>query len=194
MIRLFDLLLALTGLILLFPLYIIISLIIYLESGGKVFFFQKRVGLNGVEFTLYKFRTMITTNSKSLNLTVRNDPRITRTGRLLRKYKLDELPQLLNVLKGDMSIVGPRPELPEYVKYYTKEQKKILSIKPGITDYASIEFSREEDLLAEESDPIKFYIERIMPQKIRLNTLFLNNRDLGSYFKIIFRTLLIYFN
>jgi len=194
MIRLFDLLLALTGLILLFPLYIIISLIIYLESGGKVFFFQKRVGLNGVEFTLYKFRTMITTNSKSLNITVRNDPRITRTGRLLRKYKLDELPQLLNVLKGDMSIVGPRPELPEYVKYYTKEQKKILSIKPGITDYASIEFSREEDLLAEESDPIKFYIERIMPQKIRLNTLFLNNRDLGSYFKIIFRTLLIYFN
>lgn len=193
MIRLFDLLLSLFGLVLLIPLLLIISLAIVIESKGKVLFLQKRVGLNGSEFTLFKFRTMKPSGSDSLLLTTIKDTRITKVGRFLRKYKLDELPQLVNVIKGEMSIVGPRPEVPEYVKYYSPEQRKILTIKPGITDYASIEFSDESQMLAEAADPQQFYIERIMPQKIRLNYIFLNNRSIGNYFNIIIKTIMLLF-
>jgi lipopolysaccharide/colanic/teichoic acid biosynthesis glycosyltransferase len=193
MIRFFDFLLSFLGLVLLTPLFIIISLAIALESKGSVLFLQKRVGLNGSEFILLKFRTMRPSESDRLLITTIKDKRITKVGGFLRKYKLDELPQLVNVLKGDMSIVGPRPEVPEYVKYYNPEQRKILSIKPGITDYASIKFSDESIILAEAEDPQKLYIEKIMPQKIRLNYIFLHNRSLGNYFKIIIRTTMLFF-
>ncbi len=193
MIRFFDLLFSFFGLILLMPLFFIISLVIILESGGCVFFLQKRVGLFGHEFTILKFKTMRSSGSDSLLLTTNKDTRITRSGRILRKYKLDELPQLINVLKGEMSIVGPRPEVPSYVKYYSNEQRKILSIKPGITDYASIAFSNESSLLAKAPDPEKYYIEIIMPQKIRLNALYLNNMTPGNYFSIIFITITLIF-
>lgn len=190
MIRFFDLLISLLGLILLIPIFLIIALAIFFESKGNVIFAQERIGLNGSKFNLFKFRTMTLSDSPSLLLTVHNDPRITKVGKFLRKHKLDELPQLYNVLKGEMSIVGPRPEVPEYVKYYNEEQRKILMVKPGITDYASIRFSNENELLADAEDPRQFYIDQLMPKKIELNTIFLNNRSLGNYFNVIFKTLM----
>ncbi len=193
MIRIFDLVFSILGLIFLSPLFLVISVFIVIESSGGVLFSQVRVGQNGLHFRLYKFRTMKRSDFESISLTVHNDRRITRVGKVLRSYKLDELPQLYNVLKGEMSIVGPRPEVPEFVKYYTEEQKVILSIKPGITDLASIEFSDESALLTGSSDPKQYYISHIMPQKIVLNTYYLQNRNISNYFKIILKTITVLF-
>lgn len=190
MIRFFDTFFSLIGLVLLLPVFIIISLMIKLNSKGNVFFIQTRVGKNNTDFRLCKFRTMDPGAERSGSLTVgKSDKRITRTGRFLRKYKLDELPQLINVLKGEMSFVGPRPEIRKYVDLYSDEQKKVLTVRPGITDFASIEYFNENEILGESTDPEMTYIGEIMPEKIRINMRFINDPGIGNYFKIIRKTL-----
>lgn len=189
MIRIFDILFSILGLLFLFPLLIIIYFAIVFESKGSGFYMQERVGLNGVSFRLIKFRSMVLDSDKKGLITVgSNDARITKIGIFLRKFKLDELPQLFNVLIGDMSLVGPRPEVLKYVNLYTKEQRKVLSVKPGITDYASIEYVDENEILGLVSDPDKMYIEEILPAKIQLNIKYIENKGLKEYFKIIFLT------
>lgn len=161
-----------------------------MESKGGGFYCQERVGKNGTTFKLLKFRSMRTGADKQGLITVGgHDSRITRMGYFIRKYKIDELPQLLNVLKGDMSLVGPRPEVRKYVDMYTDEQRRVLDIKPGITDYASIEYSDENVILGQADDPDKVYVEQIMPDKIRLNMRYIENHNLMEYFKIIFLTI-----
>ena len=190
MIRLFDILFSTIGLLVLSPLFLIIYIIIIIESKGGGFYRQTRVGKNGIPFAIYKFRSMRTDADKHGLITVGGrDPRITRIGYYIRKYKIDELPQLWNVLMGDMSLVGPRPEVQKYVDLYTEEQRKVLSVRPGITDYASIEYVDENILLAKSDDPDKTYIEVVMPAKIKLNMKYINNKSLKEYFKIIFLTL-----
>lgn len=190
MIRLFDILFSTIGLLVLSPLFLIIYIIIIIESKGGGFYSQTRVGKNGIPFAIYKFRSMRTDADKHGLITVGGrDPRITRIGYYIRKYKIDELPQLWNVLVGDMSLVGPRPEVQKYVDLYTEEQRKVLSVRPGITDYASIEYVDENILLAKSDDPDRTYIEVVMPAKIKLNMKYINNKSLKEYFKIIFLTL-----
>ena len=194
MIRFFDILISISCLILLFPLLLLIALLIKFSSKGPVIFAQQRVGKNNIDFTLYKFRTMYMLTSDRSSLTIGNkDKRITRIGYFLRKYKIDELPQLYNVLKNEMSIVGPRPELRKYVAIYTDEQKNILLAKPGITDNASIFFRNENELLAIQDDPESFYIAEILPVKIQLNKQYASKRTIRKYFVIIFNTLLSVF-
>lgn len=193
-IRFFDILIAGCLLILLFPVFLIVGLVIKISSKGPVIFCQRRVGKNDIDFTLYKFRTMYMDREHQGSITIGNkDNRITRFGYFLRKYKMDELPQLYNVLKNDMSIVGPRPEVRKYVALYTSEQKEILLLKPGITDYASIRFRHESELLASQADPETFYIKEILPLKIQLNKEYAFKRELRVYFVIIFNTLLSVF-
>lgn len=193
-IRIFDILIAIILLILLFPLLLLVALLIKISSKGPIIFSQTRVGKNDIDFTLYKFRTMYTGAEQKSGLTVGNrDSRITGIGYFLRKYKIDELPQLYNVLKNDMSIVGPRPELRKYVNLYTGEQREILLLKPGITDYASIHFRNENELLARQQDPEAFYIKEVLPVKIQLNRRYATERSLRVYFVIIFNTLLSVF-
>ncbi|MFY9311417.1 MAG: sugar transferase [Bacteroidia bacterium] len=189
--RLFDIILSIIGLIILAPFFIIIALLIVLDSRGGVFYRQVRVGLNGKDFYLFKFRSMRTdADKKGLLITVGGrDSRITRMGYFIRKYKVDELPQLINVLFGDMSLVGPRPEVRRYVDMYNEEQKKVLTVKPGITDYASIEYSNENELLGKAADPEKVYIEEIMPAKLRLNLRYIAEQGLATDLKIIFKTI-----
>lgn len=188
--RLFDSVCSLIGLVLLAPLLTAIAICIGLESKGGVFYRQVRVGRFGKEFYLYKFRTMHPDADKKGLLTVGGrDPRITGIGYYLRKFKLDELPQLLNVLNGSMSLVGPRPEVKKYVDLYTPEQRKVLNARPGITDYASLEYFSENELLAESNDPEKTYIEEIMPAKLELNKKYLNEAGLVTDLGILFRTL-----
>jgi lipopolysaccharide/colanic/teichoic acid biosynthesis glycosyltransferase len=190
MIRFFDLLLSFLGIILLSPLFIVLSLFILVDSKGGIFFLQTRVGKNEIDFRLVKFRTMYGGAEREGSLTIGNkDKRITRSGALLRKYKMDELPQLINVLAGDMSIVGPRPEVRKYVELYTEKQRKVLLVRPGITDYASIEYFHENEILDRSSDPEKTYIQQIMPAKLDLNLIYLRNPGLRSYFRIIGKTL-----
>ncbi len=190
MIRLFDILFSTIGLLILSPLFLIIYIIIIIESKGGGFYSQTRVGKNGIPFAIYKFRSMRTDADKHGLITVGGrDPRITRIGYYIRKYKIDELPQLWNVLVGDMSLVGPRPEVQKYVDLYTEEQRKVLSVRPGITDYASIEYVDENILLAKSDDPDRTYVEVVMPAKIKLNMKYINNKSLKEYFKIIFLTL-----
>ncbi len=187
--RLFDIGCSFIGLLLLSPLFLVIAAWILLDSRGGVFYRQVRVGQFGRDFRLFKFRSMRPGSDKKGLLTVGGrDNRITRSGYFLRRYKLDELPQLINVLTGDMSLVGPRPEVRKYVELYTEEQKKVLQVRPGITDYASIEYARENDLLAQSNDPEKTYIEEIMPAKLLLNMKYINEQGLGTDMKIIFRT------
>jgi lipopolysaccharide/colanic/teichoic acid biosynthesis glycosyltransferase len=187
--RLFDIISSLAGLIILSPFLFIISLCVLFSSPGGIFYRQTRVGKNGKDFRLWKFRTMKPDSDKKGLLTVGGrDPRVTGIGYFLRKYKFDELPQLLNVLLGDMSLVGPRPEVRKYVEMYSPEQLKVLEVKPGITDYASIEYSKENELLAKSSDPEKTYIEEIMPAKLKLNMKYIEEKSLGTDLKIIFRT------
>lgn len=194
MIRLFDIFFSALGLILLAPLFLILCLLIKAESKGRSFYVQERMGKNGKPFGLYKFRTMRTGSDAEGLLTVgEHDTRITRIGYFLRKTKIDELPQLLNVLKGDMSLVGPRPEVRKYVDLYTEEQRKVLSVRPGITDYASIEYVNESELLSKADDPDRVYIEEVMPNKIKLNMRYLDHYTVGEYFKIIFLTFLTFF-
>ena len=191
MIRFFDILFSLLGLLLLSPLFIILCLAICAESKGGAFYIQERIGLNGKPFGLYKLRSMrIGSDSEGLLTIGERDNRITRIGYLLRKTKMDELPQLLNVLKGDMSLVGPRPEVRKYTDLYTEEQRKVLSVRPGITDYASIEYVHENELLSQAEDPERMYIEKVMPDKIKLNMKYLDHYTVGEYFKIIFLTLI----
>jgi lipopolysaccharide/colanic/teichoic acid biosynthesis glycosyltransferase len=190
MIRFFDILFSFFGLIILSPFFLIIAICIIVDSKGGIFYKQMRVGKDDVDFKLYKFRTMATGSDKGSLITIgEKDSRITKTGFFLRKYKLDELPQLINVLKGDMSLVGPRPEVRKYVDLYTAEQSKVLSVIPGITDYASIEYIDENQILGAAADPDKAYIEQVMPDKIRYNMKYIENRTLKEYFKIIFLTL-----
>ncbi len=175
---------------LLSPLFIVLALLIMLESKGGVFYRQSRVGKDGKEFRIFKFRSMrVGADAKGLLTVGSQDARITRVGRFIRAYKLDELPQLINVLMGDMSLVGPRPEVKKYVQLYTPEQRKVLRVKPGITDYASIEYHNENEILARAEDPEKTYIEQIMPHKIALNMKYINHPTLASYFNIIWLTL-----
>jgi len=188
--RIFDVLLASSGLIVLSPVFVVIAILILLDSNGGVFYRQIRVGKNVEDFPLLKFRTMYVHQTDQQLLTIGNhDTRITKIGYWLRKYKLDELPQLLNILKGHMSFVGPRPEVRKYVNLYNEEQIRVLSVKPGITDWASIEFSDECELLAKTNDPEHFYIEEIIPLKIAQNLRYINNHDLWVDLKIIFLTL-----
>ncbi|NVO11248.1 MAG: sugar transferase [Bacteroidales bacterium] len=192
MIRFFDVILSISGLIILSPLFILLSLWIKVDSNGPIFYKQKRVGKGNIDFVLLKFRTMYLNSDKIGLITIgNNDPRVTRLGYIIRKYKMDELPQLINVFIGDMSLVGPRPEVRKYVDFYTEKQKNILSIKPGITDYASIIFRNENDLLAKSPEPEKYYINDILPQKIELNMIYIQNRSFYEYFKVIFLTLFI---
>lgn len=191
LIRLADLLASFIAAVILLPFFLIIAIVIKLNSKGPVFYRQVRVGKGGKDFRLYKFRSMFTGADKKGLLTVGgNDSRITSVGLFLRKYKLDELPQVFNVLKGEMSVVGPRPEVRKYVDLYNDEQQKVLSVLPGITDYASIEFKNENELLARATNPEQFYIDVIMPQKIRLNTRYINNKNIFQYIKIVFLTII----
>ena len=186
MIRLLDIIFSAVGLLLLSPLFLIIYILIRCESKGGGFYCQQRVGKDGRMFGLYKFRSMRTGSDKKGLITVGgHDSRITRMGYFIRKYKIDELPQLWNVLKGDMSLVGPRPEVKKYVDLYTEEQCRVLSIRPGITDYASIEYVDENEILGKADNPDRVYVEEIMPAKIKLNMRYIENRSLKEYFKII---------
>lgn len=188
-IRALDITLSLIGLIILSPVILIIALLIKLTSKGPTFFRQSRVGKNGSDFKVIKFRTMFTDADKIGLLTVGGrDKRITRLGYYLRKYKLDELPQLVNVLLGEMSLVGPRPEVRRYVDLYSTDQKRALKVRPGITDYASIAFRNENELLATAQNPEEFYIKEILPKKIELNFKYINNRNIKQYFLIIWKT------
>lgn len=189
MIRFFDFLFSLIGILILLPVFVILYLAISFESRGGGFYKQQRVGRHGKDFFVYKFRSMrVGSDQKGLITVGGRDPRITRIGYFIRKYKLDELPQLFNVLRGDMSLVGPRPEVRKYVELYTDEQKKVLSVRPGITDYASIEYMDENAILGQADDPDKAYVELIMPDKIRCNMKYINNKSIKEYFKIIFLT------
>jgi len=194
--RLVDFTLSLIGLIVLLPIFLLISLLIKLQDGGSVFFRQERVGFNMKKFKIYKFRTMIENAEKfGPSVTKEDDPRITKIGKFLRKYKLDELPQLINVLKGDMSLVGPRPEVEKYVKYYEEDFKEILStVKPGITDYATLEFRNEEEILKDKDNVEETYIKEILPIKIRLYKKYLNEINLYTDLRLIIRTLWRIFN
>ena len=187
--RIFDITLSLFGLIILLPFMLIIAILIKIDSKGPVFFKQIRVTKNGKEFKIFKYRTMRVGSDKYSQITVGKDGRITKIGSFLRKYKLDEIPQLINVFIGDMSLVGPRPEVPKYVALYTDEQKEILKVRAGITDYASIEFSDENNLLALEEDSEKAYIEKIMPKKIELNKKYLSEISILTDIKIILLTI-----
>lgn len=192
--RILDLLVSGFGLILLFPFFLLIALLIKLTSKGSVFYLQNRVGKGGEIFKLFKFRTMHVDADKHTAITVgARDARITGIGYYLRKFKIDELPQLINVLIGNMSLVGPRPELKKFVDLYNADQVKVISVKPGITDYASIEFRNENELLEGKSDPVQFYIEQIMPVKLKLNLKYIQEQSFVLDIKIIYQTVISIF-
>lgn len=189
--RLFDIFISIITLLIFFPFGVIISILILAESRGGVFYVQQRVGRFGEPFGLLKFRTMRKDADKAGKLTVgMRDSRITKVGYFLRKTKLDEFPQFINVLAGQMSIVGPRPEVQEYVDHYNDEQMKILDVRPGITDYASLEYFRENELLGKSDNPQKTYIEEIMPAKIELNKKYLKRPTVGHDLQIMWKTFL----
>lgn len=189
--RLFDIIVSLIILSVFLPFGILLSIAILLESRGGVFYRQERVGRFGKTFRLWKFRTMRKNADKLGKLTVgMRDPRITRVGYFIRKVKLDEFPQFLNVLSGEMSIVGPRPEVQEYVDLYTPEQREILNVKPGITDYASLEYFKENELLGKAENPRETYIHEVMPAKIELNKKYIANPTLGTDISIMWKTFL----
>jgi AATGal transferase len=190
--HIFDFILATISITLLSPVFLAIALWIKLDSPGPVFFRQTRVGLHGNYFRIFKFRTMISdAESNGLKLTTSDDSRITKSGKLLRKFKLDELPQLLNIIMGEMSFIGPRPEVSEYVAYYTTGQKDVIfSVRPGITDEASIKFRNENELLAASADPQMEYIENILPVKLALYLKYVNERSFLGDLKIIYSTII----
>ena len=187
--RLFDFILSLFGIIFLFPFLIVPAILIPLDSKGGIFYKQTRVGRYNKDFKLFKFRTMKVKSDKSGLLTTSSrDPRITKIGYYLRKFKIDEMPQLINVLVGDMSLVGPRPEVRKYVDLYTQDQMKVLDHRPGVTDISSIKYSNENRILESVSNPEKYYIEEIMQDKLKLNIAYLENRNLISDIITIFKT------
>ncbi|AWK49962.1 glycosyl transferase [Clostridium beijerinckii] len=189
--RIFDFICSTLGLIVLSPILIAIAIKIKFGSDGPVFFKQIRVGEKNKEFQILKFRTMVVDAEKlGRQITVGNDSRITRIGGFLRKYKLDELPQLINVFKGDMSLVGPRPEVPRYVKLYNEQQRKVLEVKPGITDLASIRYRDENDLLGEAENPDDLYINTIMPDKLALNLEYIKKNNVFFDIYIILKTII----
>lgn len=189
--RFFDILFSFIGLIVIFPILLIISLIIIFTSEGGIFYRQVRVGKNNKDFRIYKFRTMYVNSDKFGLLTVGGrDARITKIGYHLRKYKLDELPQLINVLLGEMSFVGPRPEVRKYVDMYNAKQLKVLSVRPGITDLASIAFRNENEILSKQSNSEQYYIEEIMPEKIRINLKYISEKKAFSDFGVLLKTIL----
>jgi lipopolysaccharide/colanic/teichoic acid biosynthesis glycosyltransferase len=188
--RALDLIFAVLGLILLAPLLAVIALVIKFGDGGPVFFAQQRIGQFGVLFRMYKFRTMVVNAEQiGLALTTRNDPRITRVGEWLRRTKLDELPQLWNVVKGDMSLVGPRPEVPRYVALYTAEQRRVLDVRPGITDPASISFIDESSLLSASNAPETEYANNILPLKLSANLAYAERATIASDLVVIAKTI-----
>ncbi len=188
--RIFDVVFSFFGLVFLSPFFLVVSIFIAIDSRGGVFYRQKRVGKGNVDFLLWKFRTMVSGADKKGLLTVgHSDSRVTKVGRFLRKYKIDEFPQLINIIKGEMSLVGPRPEVPKYVSLYTPEQMKVLDVKPGLTDYASIEYIDESELLALSDDPEKTYIEIVLPKKIKLNFKYIQEQNLKNDFFILFKTM-----
>jgi lipopolysaccharide/colanic/teichoic acid biosynthesis glycosyltransferase len=188
--RLFDIFFSLALIVVFLPVGIVVSIWIVLDDFGSPFFVQQRVGIGGKNFGLLKFRSMRKNAESKGQLTVgMKDNRITRSGYFIRKYKVDELPQLVNVFLGEMSVVGPRPEVPKYVLLYNEEQQNVLSIKPGITDFASIEYVRENELLSASSDPEKTYIEEIMPAKLELNLKYLREQSFLTDMKIILQTI-----
>jgi len=192
--RFFDIIFSLIGIIILIPFYLIIAIAISLDSKGGVIYRQKRTGKNGIPFDVMKFRTMRPDSFSKGSLTIGDrDPRVTKIGYFLRKYKLDELPQLFNVLLGDMSFVGPRPEVEKYTKLYNEEQKKVLSVRPGITDKASIKYRNESELLAKSEDPEKTYVDVIMPEKLNINLAYIENNSVGKDIEIIFETIFAIF-
>lgn len=187
--RTFDLVMSLIGILVLLPFLFVISLFILFDSKGGILYKQVRVGKNNQDFLLLKFRTMCTDADKKGLLTVGlSDSRVTRVGKFLRKYKLDELPQLFNILKGDMSLVGPRPEVRKYVSLYSVEQLKVLNVKPGLTDFASIEYMDESDLLAQSENPEQTYINEIMPAKLNLNFKYIEKQSFTTDLSILFKT------
>lgn len=189
--RFFDFIFAILFMIILLPILLIIAIAILLESKGGIFYQQIRVGKDNKNFYLQKFRTMYVNSDKKGLLTIGNkDPRITKIGYILRKTKLDELPQLFNILKGDMSFIGPRPEIRKYVDLYTPEQLKVLTIRPGLSDFASIAYINENEILAQSDQPEALYISTIMPAKLNLNLEYINQRNLLLDFKLAFKTIL----
>jgi len=188
--RFFDIILSFLGLLLLSPFLLFLSIWIIIDSKGGVFYKQKRVGKNNNDFFLYKLRSMKPNSEKKGLLTVgKRDNRITKSGFFIRKYKLDELPQLFNILKGDMSIVGPRPEVRKYVNLYNQKQLDVLSVRPGLTDFASLEYINENEILGASENPEKQYIEEVMPAKLLLNLKYINQQNFSTDIKIIFKTI-----
>ena len=186
--RIFDIIISIIILLIFLPVGLIMAIWILFESKGGIFYRQERIGQFGKPFQILKFRSMRKDADKLGKLTVGRDPRITKSGHFLRKFKLDEFPQFVNVLKGEMSIVGPRPEVKEFVDLYTEDQRQILNVKPGITDYASVEYFNENEMLGKSDDPHKTYIEVIMPAKIELNKKYLANPTLGNDLSIMWKT------
>lgn len=192
--RFFDIFFSILVIVLGFPFAAIIAIFIIIDSRGGVFYIQKRVGRNNKDFQLLKFRTMQSNSDKSGLLTVGiDDKRITKVGSFLRKYKIDEFPQFINILKGDMSIVGPRPEVRKYVDLYTPEQLRVLSVRPGLTDYASIRYVNENEILAASSNPEETYINEVMPDKLKLNLKYIDNFSVKEDIIIIFQTIFAIF-
>lgn len=188
--RIFDIISSLIVLSIGFPFFLIIGLIITFTSKGGMFYKQVRVGKNNIDFYLLKFRSMAVGSDKKGQLTVgTNDARITKIGAFIRKFKIDEFPQLINVLKGEMSIIGPRPEVRKYVDLYDKEQQKVLTVKPGLSDYASIEYINENEILGKAEDPEKTYIDEVMPAKLKLNLKYIEDQSFGTDIKLIFGTI-----
>lgn len=188
--RLFDVVLSLIGILAALPVFTVVAVLIKKDTAGPVFFRQVRVGQYGTEFKMLKFRTMVHHADRlGLNITVGGDWRITKVGAVLRRFKIDELPQLLNIFIGEMSFVGPRPEVPEYVSSYTAEQRLVLKLKPGITDYASIVFNDESSLLEKSGNPEKTYIEEIMPAKFKLNMRYFDEISIFCDIRLILMTL-----
>lgn len=187
--RLFDIIASGLGLIILSPLFLVVAVWVKLDSPGPVFYKQIRVGRNNKDFFLYKFRSMRVGSDKKGLITVGgHDPRVTRSGYYIRKYKLDEFPQLINVFKGEMSLVGPRPEVRKYVDLYTPEQMHVLDVRPGITDLASIRYRNENELLEHASDPEQYYRDVVMQDKLRINLEYVRNHSFLGDIRLIFNT------
>ena len=187
--RLFDLFFSILGLILFSPILLIVSVVVKISSKGPLFFIQERVGKGGGLFKIVKFRTMLVKQDNSSSISIKGDSRITKLGLFLRRYNLDELPQLINVLLGDMSFVGPRPDVPGYADKLTGDERDVLKLRPGITGPASLRYSNEEDILARQKDPISYNNNIIYPDKVKLNLDYYNNNSIWLDIKIIFATI-----
>lgn len=189
--RVFDIIASFIGIIILSPVLLGVSIAIKIDSKESIFFKQVRVGKNEKRFNILKFRTMIV-NAESLGkqITIGKDNRITKVGAILRKFKIDELPQLINVFKGDMSLVGPRPEVPKYVDMYNEEQKRVLKVRPGITDIASLRYKDENDILGKVENPEEYYINTIMPDKLKLNLEYIDKNNIIFDLFLIIKTII----